>query len=1009
MSAAKQRYAPGSFVVATRDDGTTVNGFIERCVDISTPVHLAVSPRARRSINDRFLIRPLRIHHMPYTAFGANAAQSGNCLSDNDPTSPKAMVQMAPAEVFPLKALKPLLPPGFQLAAAHEKEDEESSSSSSIGSDDDDDKAIGIDDDDASKMKKNTNNGAKKKAATSNKNNSSANKKTKPAAKAGATSTTSKRQTKTAARGDDDDDDAPTGCARGGEARLPFSGTALEQACFRALYPILQEDGRFDKCMTCGIGGELMMCESCVCVSHLGCSGLRQLPTSEWRCAVCNGQQKPIAAATAFREEIITLVEELQEHDVHDIFALPPPLTHTLPDYGLRVEHPVDLSMVSRKAANSCYLSLSELWEDVNWMVNNCMSFNQFTDFVTYSESFNERAATLFQKSREHLRNTGVPESFPPQLMALSACFVSVEQARAIDPVSVSLPPFQLLGVGAVENNNNNNHVRGGGRGGKVRNAKKRGAAHASNAIFLLNRGLPKHVRNIHDAKPPEPLIFPSTRRLAKEHPDKLGPSLANHVFFFPLRVTLVAPPSYKYSNVQTPAMIYTTDGTNPASSPTARAYDRRPLLLSATADLRAIAVESLGRFGDDDKKAWSATATQKFTFASAEETERVRNEWLQRSERLMRQEQARRGPNMNNNNNNDSNSNGSSSSQHAEDDGQLEGSSGDDDDLLRNHSANSTPLLLPVSAPTSAAAQQQQQQLVGTTTKASTTASSASSTTTDRRRQRVVSFDEHVTELVRVPPPPPPPAPAVSAASSSLSLAIVQQPGNPMLQQLSYHHRLPSVSKPKRTTIPSSRGGKQQQQSQHEQSLMQQQQQQLMTTASSFPLPVSWFKTQWLELFLEQLDVSQLTREELQTYRRCALRIIELGPAQQRPAGVHSSDWERFIRDYLIFVALNSEHTVLPTGFTSNSSDDNSNNHDGSFFSEEEEDAEAGDGKNNSNKNHNRHDESSVVSGFDMTMNRDHHDNNNNINNNDSYNSEDDDEYDDHGPSATKNSILLL
>lgn len=48
-----------------------------------------------------------------------------------------------------------------------------------------------------------------------------------------------------------------------------------------------------DVCYVCQSGGRLLMCDGCVRVTHVACSGLRGIPIGEWKCGVCTGAHSP--------------------------------------------------------------------------------------------------------------------------------------------------------------------------------------------------------------------------------------------------------------------------------------------------------------------------------------------------------------------------------------------------------------------------------------------------------------------------------------------------------------------------------------------------------------------------------------------------------------------------------------------------------------------------------------------------------------------------------------------
>ncbi len=47
------------------------------------------------------------------------------------------------------------------------------------------------------------------------------------------------------------------------------------------------EDGHYEVCALCGLGGDVLCCESCPIVSHAKCVGLETIPTGDWYCKQC--------------------------------------------------------------------------------------------------------------------------------------------------------------------------------------------------------------------------------------------------------------------------------------------------------------------------------------------------------------------------------------------------------------------------------------------------------------------------------------------------------------------------------------------------------------------------------------------------------------------------------------------------------------------------------------------------------------------------------------------------
>lgn len=47
------------------------------------------------------------------------------------------------------------------------------------------------------------------------------------------------------------------------------------------------EDGHYEVCVLCGLGGDVLCCESCPIVSHAKCVGLETIPIGDWYCKQC--------------------------------------------------------------------------------------------------------------------------------------------------------------------------------------------------------------------------------------------------------------------------------------------------------------------------------------------------------------------------------------------------------------------------------------------------------------------------------------------------------------------------------------------------------------------------------------------------------------------------------------------------------------------------------------------------------------------------------------------------
>lgn len=51
------------------------------------------------------------------------------------------------------------------------------------------------------------------------------------------------------------------------------------------------EDGHYEICLWCGLGGDVLCCENCPIVSHAKCVGLETIPNGDWYCQKCNKEK----------------------------------------------------------------------------------------------------------------------------------------------------------------------------------------------------------------------------------------------------------------------------------------------------------------------------------------------------------------------------------------------------------------------------------------------------------------------------------------------------------------------------------------------------------------------------------------------------------------------------------------------------------------------------------------------------------------------------------------------
>jgi len=67
---------------------------------------------------------------------------------------------------------------------------------------------------------------------------------------------------------------------------------ALSQEFVKLYYPIDAIDGHYEICVVCGLGGDILCCETCANVAHTKCAGLKEVPEGDWFCKLCVARGK---------------------------------------------------------------------------------------------------------------------------------------------------------------------------------------------------------------------------------------------------------------------------------------------------------------------------------------------------------------------------------------------------------------------------------------------------------------------------------------------------------------------------------------------------------------------------------------------------------------------------------------------------------------------------------------------------------------------------------------------
>jgi hypothetical protein len=73
------------------------------------------------------------------------------------------------------------------------------------------------------------------------------------------------------------------------EMELPI---LLSSEFMHSSFIVDPDDGHFEICPKCGLGGDVICCESCPMVSHPKCAGMDEIPDEDWHCDACTAKEK---------------------------------------------------------------------------------------------------------------------------------------------------------------------------------------------------------------------------------------------------------------------------------------------------------------------------------------------------------------------------------------------------------------------------------------------------------------------------------------------------------------------------------------------------------------------------------------------------------------------------------------------------------------------------------------------------------------------------------------------
>ena len=70
------------------------------------------------------------------------------------------------------------------------------------------------------------------------------------------------------------------------------SPVELSEKFIRETFPIDENDGHYEFCIICGVGGDVLCCEGCPSVAHKSCVDLDNVPEGDWFCSYCTYNRK---------------------------------------------------------------------------------------------------------------------------------------------------------------------------------------------------------------------------------------------------------------------------------------------------------------------------------------------------------------------------------------------------------------------------------------------------------------------------------------------------------------------------------------------------------------------------------------------------------------------------------------------------------------------------------------------------------------------------------------------
>ncbi|XP_056311158.1 transcription intermediary factor 1-alpha [Danio aesculapii] len=190
--------------------------------------------------------------------------------------------------------------------------------------------------------------------------------------------------------------------------------------------PEADEDPNEDWCAVCQNGGELLCCDKCPKVFHLGCHvpTLTASPSGEWYCTFCRDLNSPEMQYNAnaggeskdlkqdLHSETFTHVDRrkcerlllrLYCNELSTDFQ--EPITpSSMPEYSEIIKTPMDLSVVRSKLEGGQYKSTEDFVADVRLIFKNCATFHkEDTEMASVGanlESFFEEQVKLLYPER---------------------------------------------------------------------------------------------------------------------------------------------------------------------------------------------------------------------------------------------------------------------------------------------------------------------------------------------------------------------------------------------------------------------------------------------------------------------------------------------------------------------------------------------------------------------------------------------------------------------------------